>query len=189
MAAVRPHERIVDTAMRLFDQEGIAAVGVGRITSAAGVAQMTLYRHFGSKDELVAVALERWSTRWLHWLESTIDGPDDDPRARLAALWDALAKWFESEGYHGSFVANAATELRSQPGHPAHQVVADHRTALRHLLEQLAKLAGADDPAGLATQLHLLVEGATALSLVDDRLAVVDAARTLAATAVSAGSA
>jgi AcrR family transcriptional regulator len=188
VAPVKPHERIVDTAMRLFDQEGIAAVGVGRITSVAGVAQMTLYRHFGGKDELVAAALERWSTRWLHWLESTVDGPDD-PGARFAALWDALAEWFESEGYHGSFVANAATELRGQPGHPAHQVAAGHRAALRQLLENLAKLAGADDPAGLATQLHLLVEGAAALSLVDDRLAVVQAARTLADAALSADSA
>jgi AcrR family transcriptional regulator len=188
MASVKPHERIVDTAMRLFDQEGIAGVSVGRITSQAGVAQMTLYRHFGSKDELVAAALERWSTRWLHWLESGIDR-FDDAEARFAALWDALAEWFASEGYRGSFVANAAAELRSQPSHPAHQVIATHRVALRQLLENLAKLAGADHPEELATQLHLLFEGAAALSLVDNRLEVTHAARSLADAALSAGSA
>ena len=166
--------------MRLFDQEGVAGVGVERITDEADVAQMTLYRHFDGKDELVAAAVDRWSARWLRWLEAAVDGPDDDPGTRFAALWDALAKWFAGEDYRGSFVANAASELRGQPGHPVHHVVAGHHLALRRLLGHLAECAGVDDPAGLVTQLHLLVEGATALSLVDDRLAAVHAARTLA---------
>jgi AcrR family transcriptional regulator len=52
VAAARPRERIVDAAMRLFDQEGITGVSVGRVTREADVAQMTLYRHFDGKDEL-----------------------------------------------------------------------------------------------------------------------------------------
>jgi AcrR family transcriptional regulator len=185
MAPAKPHERIVEEAMRLFEQEGIATVPVARIVEEAGVAPMTVYRRFGSKDELVAAALERWSARWLLWLETGIDR-FDDPEARFAALWDTLAEWFATESYRGSFVANAAVELRSQPRHPAHQVLATHRTALHQLLENLVKHAGAHDPADLATQLQVLIEGAAALSLVDSRLAVTHAARGLAEAALSA---
>ena len=43
----------------LFLQEGIQAVGVARIVEQAGVAPMTLYRHFGGKDGLVVAVLEQ----------------------------------------------------------------------------------------------------------------------------------
>ena len=42
-------------------EEGIQAVGVAGIVGEADVAAMTLYRHFGGKDGLVAAAIERWS--------------------------------------------------------------------------------------------------------------------------------
>ncbi|HEX6676372.1 MAG TPA: helix-turn-helix domain-containing protein [Actinomycetes bacterium] len=188
MAPPKPHERILDAAIWLFAQQGIAAVGVGRITVEAGVAQMTLYRHFGGKDEVVAAALERWSIHWLQSLEAGIDR-FDEPVARFDALWDVLEEWFRGEGNAGSFVANAAAELRGQPGHPAHLVIASHRAALQQLLENLAKLAGALDPADLATQLQVLIEGAAALRMADRRMRAVRAARGLAAAALSAASA
>ena len=54
MAATRPRERILDAATRLFAEEGINATAVDRIIAEADVAPMTLYRHFGGKDALVA---------------------------------------------------------------------------------------------------------------------------------------
>jgi len=39
--------RILETADRLFYQDGIRAVGIDRIIAEAGVAKMSLYRHFG----------------------------------------------------------------------------------------------------------------------------------------------
>jgi AcrR family transcriptional regulator len=178
----RPRERILDTAEKLFYQHGIRAVGVNRIIADAGAAPMTLYRQFGGKDELVAAALEQWSVSWLHRLTHQLDCGGDDPAMRLAALWDALEAWFAGEDFNGSFVTNVATELRSEPAHPAHRVVATHRLALRQLLEDLAKLAGSDDPAGLATELQVLVDGVVTVTMVDRRRGpgVVAGARVLA---------
>ena len=161
----RPHERILDAAVWLFQQEGIQAVGVNRIVADADVAPMTLYRHFGSKDQLVALALEQWSAQWLQWLAEQIDRQGDDPGARLAGLWDTLEEWWASDGFRGSFVVNAAVELRSQPDHPAHTVATAHRMALRQFLEDLAKPTGADDPATIAANLEVLVHGATAVAV------------------------
>ena len=185
MVPARPRERILTTASELFYQEGIAAVGVNRIIAEAQVAPMTLYRQFGSKDGLVAATLEQWSTGWLHLLAEALDRRGDDPQDRFEGLWDALEEWFSSDGFRGSYIANAATELRSEPDHPAHAIIAAHRQALRQLLEDLAKLAGAYDAAVLAAQLQVLIDGATAAAAVDRDPAAAHGARTLANAALT----
>src|SRR6266481_8478705 len=52
-----PRERILATARELFYRRGIHAVGVDAIAEAAGTNKMTLYRHFASKDVLIAACL------------------------------------------------------------------------------------------------------------------------------------
>jgi AcrR family transcriptional regulator len=182
----KPRDRILDAATRLFSQKGIEVVGVNPVIDEADVAPMTLYRQFGGKDRLVAAALEQWSANWLHMLNDRIDRAGDDPRRRFDALWDALQDWFASDGFRGSFVTNAAIELRSKPDHPAHKVILAHRMAMHHLLEGLAKLAGAGDPEHLATQLQVLVDGAITVAAADRRPGVAAEVRALATTALTA---
>jgi AcrR family transcriptional regulator len=188
MVSARPRDRILSTATTLFHQEGIGVVGVNRIISQADVAPMTLYRQFGSKDALVAATLEQWGTQWLHWLADAMDRRGDDPQDRFDGLWDALEEWFASDGFRGSFIANAATELRGEPDHPANARIAHHRLALRQLLEDLAKASGAYDPAVLAAQLQVLIDGAVAAAAVDRDPAAAHGARELARAAVNASS-
>jgi AcrR family transcriptional regulator len=182
----KPRDRILDAATRLFSQKGIEVVGVNPVIDEADVAPMTLYRQFGGKDRLVAAALEQWSANWLHMLNDRIDRAGDDPRRRFDALWDALEDWFASDGFRGSFVTNAAIELRSKPDHPAHKVILAHRMAMHHLLEGLAKLAGAGDPEHLATQLQVLVDGAITVAAADRRPGFAAEVRALATTALTA---
>jgi AcrR family transcriptional regulator len=180
MATIRPHERILAAATRLFADEGIHATSVDRVIAEAGVAPMTVYRHFAGKDDLVTATLERWSTRWLEWLcgEALLAG--DDPAARLEALWDALEKWFADEGFRGSYVANVATELRAKPGHPAQAVIAAHRTALRQLLQDLVTATGAPLSPAAALQLQMLIDGAIAVAVVDRQPGAAASAREMA---------
>ena len=56
---IPPRERILAAAADLFYRHGIRAVGVEAIAEAAGTNKMTLYRHFASKDELVAEYLRQ----------------------------------------------------------------------------------------------------------------------------------
>ena len=127
MVSARPRDRILTTATELFHAEGIGAVGVNRIIGQADVAPMTLYRQFGGKDALVAATLEQWSAQWLHRLADAMDRRGDDPSDRFDGLWDELQAWFDADGFRGSFVANAATELRSEPDHPAQARIVQHR--------------------------------------------------------------
>ena len=55
--ALRPRERIISTARDLFRKHGIRGIGVDAIAEAANTNKMTLYRHFGSKDDLVVACL------------------------------------------------------------------------------------------------------------------------------------
>ena len=180
MATIRPHERILAAATRLFADEGIHATSVDRVIAEAGVAPMTVYRHFVGKDDLVTATLERWSTRWLEWLRGEALLAGDDPGVRLEALWDALEKWFADEGFRGSYVANVATELRAKPGHPAQAVIAAHRAALRQLLQDLVTATGAPLSPAATLQLQMLIDGAIAVAVVDRQPGAAASAREMA---------
>src|SRR4029450_11649976 len=201
MVSARPRDRILTTATELFHSEGIGAVGVNRVIGQADVAPMTLYRQFGGKDALVAATLEQWRPAWLHPLPDAMDRRGDDPSARFDGLWDELESWFAEPGFRGSFVANAATELRSEPAHPHHRTtlhhrpappppphsrILQHRLALRQLLEDLAKASGAYDPAVLAAQLQILVDGAISAAAGDRDPTSASGARPLAKAAITA---
>jgi AcrR family transcriptional regulator len=184
MATTRPRERILAAATHLFADEGVNATSVDRVVAEADVAPMTVYRHFGGKDELVAATLARWSEGWLTWLRDE-SGPDGaDAGARLDGLWDALEKWFADEGVRGSYVDNLAVELRAKPGHPAQAAVAAHRAGLRELLGDLAVAAGAPSPARAALRLQMLIDGATAVAVIDRQPGAAASARAMAAAVV-----
>jgi AcrR family transcriptional regulator len=185
MGGPRPRERILVAATRLFADEGIHATSVDRVIAEAGVAPMTVYRHFSGKDELVTATLERWSREWLTWLRAETGEGDTDPGARLERLWDALEKWFADEAFRGSYVANVATELRAKPSHPAQAVIATHRATLRELLQDIATTAGAPSPPEAALQLHMLIDGATAAAVVDRQPGAAASARAIATTVLS----
>ena len=183
--AARTRERILAAATRLFSEEGINATSVDRVIAEAGVAPMTVYRHFAGKDELVTATLERWSEQWLGWLRSEAARDGDDARSRLEGLWNALETWFADEGFRGSYVANVANELRARPGHPAQATVAAHRAALRELLQDIATAAAVPSPADAAVALHTLVDGATAVAVIDRQPGAAASARAMAATVLA----
>jgi hypothetical protein len=128
-------------------------------------------------DERRAAALERSSERWLAWLRRDLAGRR--PGEALAGLWDLLDEWFSSDDFHASGLAAAMAGMTGNGGDATRRAVAAHRRALRQLLEDLAAADGAADPAGLATQLHLLVEGAVVGALIDRHPAVTRHAREL----------
>jgi len=128
--------------------------------------------------------LQRSGDRWLRWLNHELDRRAETPMARLLGLWDVLEEWFATDGFHASLPARAAGALLAEPGDPVGIVVAEHRRAVRCLLEELAGEAGANDPSALGAQLHVLLEGAIAAALMDRRPGAARTARALAAIAI-----
>ncbi|AJD45078.1 TetR/AcrR family transcriptional regulator [Rhizobium sp. SEMIA 4085] len=155
---IPPRERIVSTASELFREHGIRGIGVDAIADAALTNKMTLYRHFGSKDELVCETLRRACEKaeaiWRD-LEATAPG---NARAQLDAWVQGRAECLNGEPA-GCDLANAAIELKGE-GHPAHEVIERHKAEQRQRLEELCSAAGAREPQLLADTLTLLLEGA-----------------------------
>jgi len=158
-------ERIVRAARRMFYARGIRAVGVEAIVAEAGVTKMSLYRHFVSKDELVAACLaERVAGFWAWWDAALARaGPEADARAQILAVFEALGARATTPGFRGCPMTNAAIEF-PEADHPGRRLSAAHKRELRERLEALGKGAGARDPAALADGLVLLFEGSYASS-------------------------
>jgi len=162
----RPSKRdqLLDTAIDLFYRDGIRATAVDAVVEAAGVARMTLYNHFGSKEELVVSALERRARRFRTWIADFMEQSARTPADRLLALFEALSQWFSGQGFDGqafrgcAFI-NAAVDY-PDAGDAPHRIAAEHKRALRDYLAGIAREAGAADPDGLAGDLLLLADGA-----------------------------
>jgi AcrR family transcriptional regulator len=156
---IPPRERIIAAARQLFYRHGIRAVGVEAIAEAAGTNKMTLYRHFESKDELVAEYLRGLAAE-KHGFWSVIEAAHPgDPRAQLQAWLVEAANNVSDPKSRGCALANAAVELPEKE-HPARCVIEQCKRTSRESLVDLCRRAGAKQPGLLADQLFMLLEGA-----------------------------
>ncbi len=156
-----PRERILAVARELFYRRGIHAVGVDAIAETAGTNKMTLYRHFASKDELVAACLREVAGEIDAEWDAIAAAHPGDPSGQLLAWLQHISEWIAREAGRGCALANAAIELPDQD-HPARQVVREHKSAVRQRLAQLCRAAGLKDPEALADEAFLLCEGVRA---------------------------
>jgi AcrR family transcriptional regulator len=152
-------ERILETAEDLFYREGIRAVGIDRIIEKSGVAKMSLYRNFPSKDDLVAAYLEARSLRYWHWWDGVMARRPNQPRGQLQDLFEAIAVRVRRPEYRGCAFVNAATEFPEE-GSRARIVALAHKEEMRKRLFNLSRAIGAKQPKALANQLLMLIDGA-----------------------------
>ncbi len=152
-------KRIFDTASQLFYLKGIRAVGVEMIAAEADTTKMSLYRNFPSKDELVAEWLRDHDVNFWRTWDAMVSRHSSDPRRQLKAAFALLAKHLADPKARGCPMANAAVEL-TEKDHPARKVIEAHKAKLRTRLARICTEMEAPEPALLADQLFLLMEGA-----------------------------
>ena len=155
---VTPKERLFETAARLFYRHGYRAIGVDTIAAESGIGKMTLYRHYPSKDDLIAAYLQD-SNRlfWDQFEHITKDAPT--AREKLLAFFASLQSYVLSPVCYGCPFINIAAEY-PETEYPGHQVALDHKQSVIIRFRQLSEEAGARDPDGLANALFLLMDGA-----------------------------
>jgi len=154
-----PRERILAAARELFYRRGIHAVGVDAIAEAAGTNKMTLYRHFASKDVLVAACLFELTREFDVAWDAIAAAHAGDPKGQLIAWLRHVSDFKEYEAERGCALANAAIELPDKD-HPARRVIREHKTAHRERLISLCRDARLADPERLADEIFLIWEGA-----------------------------
>jgi AcrR family transcriptional regulator len=158
-ARASARERILDTAYELFSRHGIRAVGVDRIIASSGVAKMSLYRHFRSKDELVLAFLQEREQRWTkEWLVAEVMRRGETGTERLLAIFDVFGEWFVQPDFEGCSFINVLLEFDG-PGNRIRAATAEHLANIRGFVREFAEDAGVADPDALSRQWHILMKG------------------------------
>lgn len=126
----RSHDRIVGEAARLFRKSGIEQTGVKDVMSAAGMTHGGFYRHFASKDELVAEALDAAFDDMMALLKEGAGGEQDEAafeRQRDFYLSDQHLSVPEGgcpAAALGSEIGRGSDDLRTRFGFGIERVVA-----------------------------------------------------------------
>ena len=160
-ADLPPRARILATARDLFYRHGVHSVGVDAIAEAAGTNKMTLYRHFGSKDELIAACLGELVSEFATAWDETARRHAGDPLNQLRDWLRHIGEFKLHEADRGCAFLNAAAELPDK-NHPARRVIEQHKSEFRQRLIALCESAGLVEPELLADKAFLLCEGARA---------------------------
>ena len=179
--ASAPHERILEVAREMFCRDGIHATGIDRILGAAGASKMTLYARFGSKEALVRAVLREEGAGWGGAFFAVL-AEADDPAERLRRVVPALAGWFQGERFYGCAFMNAVAEHTKGEAW-LRELAAEHHREILAFLGAQAAAAGHAEPALVARQVLLLMDGMIAAAMVsgDDATVLAVAERSLAA--------
>ncbi len=164
-ADVHPKDRLLTTASRLFYAEGIHAVGVERLVSEASVTRATFYRHYPTKDDLVAAYLAETSRQIREAVDAARSGKP--PREALAAALSVVGEATCGEDFRGCQFLNAAAEY-PDPDHQVRKVIEDHRKWFFEVLRSEAAASGHPEPGYVARVLVLLRDGALHGGELDD---------------------
>jgi AcrR family transcriptional regulator len=133
-------ERILATAHDLFYRDGIRATGVDRLIAESGVAKLTFYRHFASKDALVREFLDFRHRRWMAWFIDALGrhgaaSPAEGP-ARLLLLADVLREWTEQPDFRGCAFINSVVEI-AQALPEAVDIARAHKAEMTQVIAEL----------------------------------------------------
>jgi len=151
-------DRILDVAKRLFYRDGYRATGIDKIIAEAGVAKMSFYRHFPSKNDLIADFLAWRHADWMAWFTAAVEARYAQ-RAELAIIADALGDWFAQEDFRGCAFINSVAETGAtdEPRHLGQAI--EHKAGLERYIAGLAQRLGLAQPQQVAQEAMLCVEG------------------------------
>ena len=169
-------QRILHTADRLFYEGGLRSIGIDRIIAEAGVAKMSLYKHFPSKDDLILAVLKYREEKLIEFFERAIERHGKRTKDKLRAFFAALKDFFESPDFRGCAFQNAMIEL-ADPAHAGSQFVRDHKRRFQDFLSGLIEESLGNEAAKVAPAVGLLVEGAIVTAVIQGSPNPVDVAR------------
>ena len=177
-------DQLLETATDLFYRNGCHTTGIDKVLAEAGVAKMTLYKHFGSKDNLVLAACERFHEKVREEFEEAINEEGLSARERLEAIFCFMDEWSHREEFWGCPSINLAVQYPEHE-HPIHQAAAGHKQFRIDYVADLAEKASLENPQEVARELVLLIEGVTVMVQVTGDRTLVEDARRSARTIIS----
>jgi AcrR family transcriptional regulator len=158
--------RILGAAYELFYRQGFARVSVDAISDRAGVTKRTVYYHFNSKDDVIASVLEVQHLHMLRQYQRWLEPSSDTVSEIVVKLFSKLRAWADEPDWLGSGFSRITAELADMRGHPARRTASWHKAAVEKWLVERLGDAGATEPAQLARQIMVLIEGSMSLALI-----------------------
>ncbi|GAA2586363.1 TetR/AcrR family transcriptional regulator [Streptomyces lienomycini] len=159
MAKLPPRERILDAAEELFQSEGIRRVGVQAIAEKAETTKAAIYRHFETKDALVAEWLRILAADYRAAFDRVEADHPGRPREQILGLARFIAEGLPTLSHRGCPFINSLAELPDR-SHPARRVIEEHKAGQTRRLVGMCAEAGLSDPGQAAAQITFLLEGA-----------------------------
>ncbi len=150
-------DAVVDTALVLFAAHGYHAVGVDRIKEESGVAKMTLYKYFPTKDFLIEKVLQRRDANFRADLCAAV-GLQEAPMAQLKAVFDWHSRWFGQPDFNGCMFIKATEEFPDNAS-DARKVSQEHKNWLRKLLAEILNRLPVTDPPRMADLILVVLDG------------------------------
>ncbi|MDH0032270.1 MULTISPECIES: TetR/AcrR family transcriptional regulator [unclassified Acinetobacter] len=154
-------EDIIKTALNLFNLHSYGSVGVDRIILESGVAKMTFYKYFPSKEKLIEVCLERRNENIQAEILATLDKKrEDDYLGRIKAIYLWYLDWFKSDDFNGCMFQKATVEILKQYPSVA-RPIEEYRQWLSQLSEDLFTKVKVAEPHVLASMFINILDGMT----------------------------
>jgi AcrR family transcriptional regulator len=155
-------EKIVQTATRLFIDQGYNLTGINQIIEEAEIAKASLYYHFQSKEDLCVEYLKRRNEQWFHLLEEYLSNVSD-PKQRIIKTFEFRAKHVERNNFSGCAYLRIISELPQRSEKIDHQVTGQKEKQQRFFLDLVKKVKGLSKERKLllGEMLFMLFDGAT----------------------------
>jgi len=179
-----PRDRLIDTAADLFYDRGLPNVGINEVTERAGVARMTLYNNFDSKEALALAAFEREAQARRALIEQRL-GRKRTPSEAVKALFDLSEQFARKSRFRGCPFINVAVQDPRLKA-PMHALVRAHKDWIRAKFRDIAAQAGHRKPDTAAQQLLALLDGASVEAFIQGSVEPIRASRQAAEILLSA---
>ncbi|WP_020529883.1 TetR/AcrR family transcriptional regulator [Flexithrix dorotheae] len=158
-------ERIIETASRLFYNEGYNQTGINQIIEEANVAKASMYQHFRSKEDIAVAYLERRHQIWMNNLFDFVSG-QTDYKNKVLSSFEYLNSWLTEVGFRGCGFQNIITDLPKDHTKIKAQTLY-HKNVLRKWIQDLVKedkQYSENEAEELGDEIMVLLEGAIMLS-------------------------
>ena len=177
-------DQLIATAVDLFSKHGFHATGIDMISDQAGVTKRTMYNYFRSKDELILAALKHYDGLFRNDFVRQVESLAKTPDQKLLAIFDVAEGWFKQNNFYGCMFINVTGEY-SDTDTPIRQVCKEFKQLMGGYIRELCEEAQAHDPAQLAEELALLLEGAIVTAQVSQQPGAAQIAKRAATSLIS----
>ncbi|CAA6679730.1 MULTISPECIES: TetR/AcrR family transcriptional regulator [unclassified Lentimonas] len=172
-------EALLVCAYRLFERQGFNGTGVDQIAAESGVTKRTLYKHFGSKEGLIEAVLEQHQAELIERMRTAIFTEEQDCMARFMRCFDLYREWFGCSTFAGCIFMKTINEFAGCSSNLS-GIAQQSKIAIREILVEVAAEGKLRDPALLADQLQLVLEGAIVVAQYGACDQAIETARSLA---------